>query len=80
VFFTSKKVELVEKLPALARGMAVTGKIWVCYPHRLEGPTVPTEDFVRLAALEIASVTTSCCCSIPPGAASGWSGAPGGPA
>ena len=53
IFFTSKKTELVEKLPALARGMAVTGKIWVCYPHRLEGPSVPTEDFVRLAALEI---------------------------
>lgn len=53
VFFTSKKVELVEKLSALARGMAVTGTVWVCYPHALEGPTIPTEDFVRLAALEI---------------------------
>ena len=53
IFFTSKKVELVEKLPSLARGMAVTGTIWVCFPHALEGPTIPTEDFVRLAALEI---------------------------
>ncbi len=53
VFFTAKKVELVEKLPALARGMAVTGTIWVCYPHQVEGPAIPTEDFVRLAALEI---------------------------
>jgi hypothetical protein len=53
IFFTSKKVELVEKLPALARGMSVTGSIWVCFPHALEGPTIPSEDFVRLAALEI---------------------------
>ena len=53
VFFTSKKVELVEKLPGLARGMAVTGTIWVCYPNALEGPAIPTEEFVRLAALEI---------------------------
>ena len=53
VFFTSKKVELVEKLPALARGMAVTGTIWVCFPHAGDGPTIPTEEFVRLAALEI---------------------------
>lgn len=53
IFFTTKKVELVEKLPALARGMAVTGTIWVCFPHALEGPAIPTEEFVRLAALEI---------------------------
>ena len=53
VFFTSKKVELIEKLPALARGMAVTGTIWVCFPHAGDGPTIPTEDFVRLAGLEI---------------------------
>ena len=53
IFFTTKKVELVEKLSALARGMAVTGTIWVCYPLMLEGPQVPTEEFVRLAGLEI---------------------------
>jgi hypothetical protein len=53
IFFTSKKVELVEKLSALTRGMAVTGNLWVCFPHALEGPQVPTEDFVRLAGLEI---------------------------
>lgn len=53
IFFTSKKVELVEKLPGLARGMAVTGTIWVCFPLGTEGPTIPSEEFVRLAALEI---------------------------
>lgn len=52
VFFTTKKTELVEKLPGLARGMAVTGTIWVCYPN-VETPGAPSEDFVRLAALEI---------------------------
>ncbi len=53
IFFTTKKTELVEKLPALARGMAVTGNIWVCFPHAGDGTMTPTEDFVRLAALEI---------------------------
>lgn len=53
IFFTTKKTELVEKLPALARGMAVTGGIWVCFPHATQGPNIPSEDFVRLAALEI---------------------------
>ena len=53
VFFTQKKTELIEQLPRLARGMAVTGGIWVCFPHAAEGPQVPTEDFVRLAALEM---------------------------
>ena len=53
IFFTQKKVELVERLPALARGMAVKGGVWVCFPHALQGPQVPSEDFIRLAALEI---------------------------
>ena len=55
IFFTQRKVDLVEKLPGLARGMSVTGSVWVCYPNpnALEGPQVPTEEFVRLAALEI---------------------------
>jgi hypothetical protein len=52
VFFAQKKVELIEKMPALIRGMAALGCIWVVFPHALEGPQVPSEDFVRLAALE----------------------------
>lgn len=52
IFFTRHKVELVEKLPALARGMAVTGRVWVCFPAESEGERSPTEDFVRFAALE----------------------------
>src|SRR6185295_12639580 len=53
LFFTTKKTDLLEKLPGLARGMAVTGHIWVCYPVASESSHVPTEDFVRGAALEI---------------------------
>lgn len=53
VYFAQKKVELVERLPKLAQGMAVTGCIWVCFPHASELPTAPSEDFIRLAALEI---------------------------
>jgi hypothetical protein len=53
LYFVSKKLELVERLPGLARGMAVTGHIWVCFPSLTESSTVPTEDFVRMAALEV---------------------------
>jgi hypothetical protein len=53
LFFTSKKLELIEKLPSLAKGMAVTGHIWVCFPATPDGIMGPSEDFVRLAALEM---------------------------
>jgi hypothetical protein len=53
IFFAQRKVELVEKLPKLAQGMAVTGGIWVCFQHASENLQAPNEDFIRLAALEI---------------------------
>src|SRR5262249_44316596 len=53
LYFSTKKTDLVERLPALARGMAVTGAIWVCFPSATESSLVPTEEFVRVAALEI---------------------------
>jgi hypothetical protein len=53
LFFTAKKLELIEKLPALARGMAITGHIWVCFPANAENAQAPSEEFVRLAALEM---------------------------
>jgi hypothetical protein len=53
LFFTQKKLELLEKLPALARGMAVTGHIWVCFPATATNGNVPSEDFVRMAGLEM---------------------------
>jgi hypothetical protein len=52
ILFTTRKTELVEKLPGLARGMAVTGTIWICFPNNSEGAHILGEDFVRLAALE----------------------------
>jgi hypothetical protein len=58
VFFTHKKVDLVARLPELARGMSVTGGVWVVFPAQAEGPAVPTEDFVRLAALEMGLTDT----------------------
>ena len=58
VLFASKKTELVEKLSALVRGMAVNGAIWVCFPTSLELTHAPSEDFVRLAALEIGLTDT----------------------
>lgn len=57
VFFAQKKTELVAQLPRLVRGMAVTGGIWVCFPEA-QGPTAPSEDFVRLAALEVGLTDT----------------------
>ncbi len=53
VFFTQKKIELIERLPGLARAMSVLGGVWVVFPPAPDGPHVPTEDFVRLAALEM---------------------------
>ncbi len=58
VLFASKKTELVEKLGPLTRGMAVTGAIWVCFPTNAEAPQAPSEDFVRLAALEMGLTDT----------------------
>ena len=53
IYFSTKKTDVIEKLPVLARGMAVTGFIWVCFPSATESSQVPTEDFVRVAALEV---------------------------
>lgn len=53
IYFSTKKTDVLEKLPVLARGMAVTGYVWVCFPAATESSQVPTEDFVRVAALEM---------------------------
>lgn len=58
VLFTGKKTELVEKMAALTRGMSVTGAIWVCFPTESELTWSPSEDFVRLAALEMGLTDT----------------------
>ncbi len=58
VLFAHKKTEVVEKLAALSHGMAVTGAIWVCFPTSTEAAHAPSEDFVRLAALEMGLTDT----------------------
>jgi hypothetical protein len=58
IFFGTRKTELVEHLPKLVRGMAVTGGIWICFPTEPPSPAAPTEDFVRLAALEVGLIDT----------------------
>lgn len=52
LFFSKEPAEIVARLPALSRAMAVRGGIWVCWPEGDEKCKV-TEDFVRLAALDI---------------------------
>lgn len=58
VLFAQKKLELVEKLAAATRGMSVMGAVWVCFPAGPEQPHAPSEDFVRLAALELGLTDT----------------------
>ena len=61
LFFTSEAKELVQRLPALSRAMALQGGIWICWPS---GPGVKSsvdEDFVRQAALDIGLVDNKVC-------------------
>ena len=61
LFFTSDAHELVQRLPALTRAMAVTGGIWVCWPGGEGIKTSLSEDFVRHAALDIGLVDNKIC-------------------
>ena len=56
LFFSRDAKELVERLPALSRAMAVTGGIWVCWPSDATGRPPVSEEFVRHAALDIGLV------------------------
>ena len=58
VLFTTRKTELVEKLGQLSHHMSVAGAIWVCFPTVADASAVPTEDFVRLAGLEMGLTDT----------------------
>ncbi|MBI3183603.1 MAG: DUF3052 family protein [Myxococcales bacterium] len=63
LFFTEDKLELVERLPALARAMAVTGGIWICWPQGADAAkrNALSEEFIRLAALEVGLVDNKLC-------------------
>lgn len=52
ILFTDKKLEVIDQLTRLVTLMSVTGAIWVVFPTG-EAPTAPSEDFVRLAGLEL---------------------------
>ena len=56
LFFPTDATELVDRLPALARAMAVTGGIWVIFPKDLSPKNKLSEDFVRHVALDIGLV------------------------
>ncbi len=56
LFFPENALDLVERLPALARAMAVTGGIWICWKHAEEKRARLSEEFVRQAALDIGLV------------------------
>jgi len=56
LFFPADAVELVDRLPALARAMAVTGGLWVAFPRSPAPRHKLTEEFVRHAALDIGLV------------------------
>ncbi|MFT3706656.1 MAG: DUF3052 domain-containing protein [Archangium sp.] len=58
IVFTLKKTEVVERLGPCIRGMAVMGGIWIVFQTATDAPHAPTEDFVRLAALENGLVDT----------------------
>lgn len=59
LFFTSDATELVERLPALSRAMALQGGIWICWPKEARSPL--SEDFVRQAGFDIGMVDDKRC-------------------
>ena len=61
LFFTQDAHELVQRLPALSRAMALTGGIWVCWPSGEGIKTSLSEDFIRQAALDIGLVDNKLC-------------------
>ncbi len=58
VLFAARKVELIERLTGLTQKMAVMGAVWVCFPTATDEAQAPSEDFVRLAALEMGLTDT----------------------
>ncbi len=52
ILFSTTKPALIEQLTRLIQKMAVLGAIWVCVPEK-QDPYTPSEDFARLAAVEL---------------------------
>lgn len=56
VLFAAKKMTLVEGLTLMVKGMAVNGCLWAAFPTAADAMHTPTEEFVRLAGLELGLV------------------------
>jgi len=67
LFFPERPDELVARLPALSRAMAVNGGIWICWTRK--EPALLSEEFIRQAALDIGLVDDKLC-----DLEDGWSG------
>lgn len=58
VIFARGKVEVVERLATAVRNMALTGAVWLIFPYAQPGDQAASEDFVRLAGLELGLTDT----------------------
>ena len=59
LFFAERPDELVARLPALSRAMAVNGGLWICWARK--EPALLSEEFIRQAALDIGLVDDKHC-------------------
>ncbi|MGH2670913.1 MAG: DUF3052 domain-containing protein, partial [bacterium] len=62
VLFTKSRADLDRRLPALARGLAERGRLWVAWPKQASGiATDATERTVRAAGLRAGLVDYKIC-------------------
>jgi hypothetical protein len=60
--FTTKRADLVRRLPALRERLATDGVLWVSWPKRASGvPSDVTEDSIREIALPLGFVDVKVC-------------------
>src|SRR5262249_17752199 len=71
LFFAERPDELVTRLPALSRAMAVNGALWICWARK--EPALLSEEFIRPAGAERARPCWRGGSAGRPGWRSGWS-------
>lgn len=52
VLFATNKLAVIDHLTRLIQKMAAMGSVWVCFPSQSDAHA-PSEEFVRLAAVEL---------------------------
>ena len=57
ILFATTKPALLDQLSRLIQKMSVLGSVWVCFPAAPDAYT-PSEDFVRIAAVELGLTDT----------------------